>query len=130
MKKLSPALLGTMLCVTASWAEPAAVTGTLHMDAKNPKSSWVKGTGWTYKGGFLPARLTVKQGQKVTINLESVGGTHCLNIPAFNVHSKKVGPGENTSVTFVPDKVGEFDFQCECEGPNHEQMTGKLSVTK
>ncbi len=88
-----------------------------------------EGEGWTYKGGYPPSRLDVKQGETVTIRLESVGGTHCFNVPELNVHSKKVVAGQSAAITFVPSKVGEFDFRCECEGPNHEFMSGKIVVS-
>ncbi len=77
---------------------------------------------------FEPSTITVKKGDTVKINLNSIDVDHGIGITEFNVNLK-VGKGETKSVEFVADKAGTFTMFCNvfC-GADHKDMKGTLLV--
>ncbi len=78
---------------------------------------------------FTPSEITVKQGQTVTINFTSEdGGPHDLVIDEFDVATEQVASGETSSVTFVADQAGEFEYYCSVGNHREMGMVGTLVV--
>ena len=77
---------------------------------------------------YSPARITVKKGSSVSLELTSEDRKHGFNLPDFKVRAD-VKPGSVTRVSFAPDKTGTFTFSCDvfC-GSGHEDMSGTLVV--
>ena len=73
---------------------------------------------WEYR----PNLIRLKKGEQVTFDLDNWDFDHGLEIPALGVKGM-------SQITFVPDKVGEFDFYCPtfC-GAGHGNMEGKIIV--
>ncbi len=71
---------------------------------------------------FTPGEITVKKGQPVTLVLKSQDVGHGLRIRELGV-DMKVKAGESATVTFTPDKVGDFIGHCSvfC-GSGHGSM--------
>ena len=84
----------------------------------------VKGTKFAYD----KKELTVTEGDMVTINFESADGFHDWVIDEFNAATKQVDVGVPTSVTFVADKVGVFEYYCSVGNHRAMGMVGKLTV--
>ncbi|HEY6864582.1 MAG TPA: cupredoxin domain-containing protein [Burkholderiales bacterium] len=78
---------------------------------------------------YLPAEVTLKKGEPVTIELTSGDVVMGFNAPDFGVRADII-PGQVSRVSFTPDKAGTFVFLCDifC-GDGHEGMAGKLHVT-
>ncbi|HLC99401.1 MAG TPA: cupredoxin domain-containing protein [Patescibacteria group bacterium] len=77
---------------------------------------------------FTPSTITVKKGEKVTLNIQSLDVAHGFQLPDFDVNATLTA-GKTTSVTFTPDKVGAYSFSCSVQcGKGHADMTGKLVV--
>ncbi|MBI2758931.1 MAG: cupredoxin domain-containing protein [Chloroflexi bacterium] len=77
------------------------------------------------KGGYTPDVIVVEKGKPVRLNFvrsESASCSELLLIPDFN-KSAKLPEGETVPVEFMPDKVGEFEFQCQMG-----MLRGKLIV--
>lgn len=77
---------------------------------------------------FSVEEIHVKKGETVIINFESKQGFHDWVIDEFNAATDRVLVGKKTSVTFVADKVGEFEFYCSVIGHKAKGMVGKLIV--
>jgi len=77
---------------------------------------------------FIPATITVSQGDKVRLKITSIDVAHGLALPDFDV-SAYLAPGKTTTVEFEADKKGTFSFFCNviC-GRGHNQMRGVLIV--
>lgn len=77
---------------------------------------------------FEPSTITVKKGDTVRINLNSVDVDHGIGIKEFNVNLK-VDAGKTESVEFIADKAGTFTMFCNvfC-GADHKNMKGTLVV--
>jgi cytochrome c oxidase subunit II len=72
--------------------------------------------------------MVVPVGRPVKLNITSEDVIHSLFIPAFRVKSDAV-KGMKTYAWFLPDKIGEYFFQCaEFCGSGHADMTGVLRV--
>lgn len=66
-------------------------------------------------------QIKVKKGDTVTINFRSKNGFHDWVIDEFDVATERVTEKDGiTSVTFVADKVGTFQYYCSVM--NHRQM--------
>lgn len=70
----------------------------------------------------------MRHGQPVTLVLTSEDRIHGLKIPDLGLRAEIV-PGQETRVTFTPEKPGSFAFFCDvfC-GDGHEEMDGILIV--
>ena len=77
---------------------------------------------------FEPGTITVKEGQKVKLNIKSVDVTHGFALPDFGV-SQRLEPGKEVTVEFTADKKGTFTFFCNVAcGSGHSGMKGTLVV--
>ncbi len=77
---------------------------------------------------FEPATITVSQGDRVRMEVQSVDVTHGINIPDFGVN-ENLKAGERVVIEFDADKKGTFPFTCSvfC-GAFHGDMSGKIVV--
>ena len=77
---------------------------------------------------FEPSTITVKEGDKVKLNIKSIEGTHGFAISEFGIN-ENLRPGETVTVEFIADKKGEYIFFCSVYcGEGHSGMRGKLIV--
>ncbi len=81
-------------------------------------------TDWS----FSPSSVTLKKGEKVTIRLKDVDGTHSLGIPDLGINVA-INPGETKDIEIPTDKTGAFTFRCliPC-GPGHRDMVGTIVI--
>jgi plastocyanin domain-containing protein len=67
------------------------------------------------KGGYTPDVIIVERGKPVRLNFmraESASCSEMVLFPDFN-KSAKLPEGETVPVELMPDKAGEFGFQCQ-----------------
>ena len=77
---------------------------------------------------FTPNEVRVKQGQKVQINFTNEQGTHDWVLDEFNVRTPVIQAGQKSSVTFVADKKGTFEYYCSVGSHRANGMKGNLIV--
>jgi len=77
---------------------------------------------------FDPSVITVKKGEHVRLIITATDHDHGFKVSAFNV-DQLLKKGKPTTIEFVADKAGEFQFNCShfC-GIGHHRMKGKLVV--
>lgn len=77
---------------------------------------------------YKPDVITVKQGQKVRLVLNSVDMMHNFNIDELGVKIPITQSGNTSQVEFTAETVGTFEYYCSVG--NHRQMgqVGKLIV--
>jgi len=78
--------------------------------------------------GYSVKEIRVKKGQKVTINFNSTEGLHDWVVDEFDAATEKINTGGSTSVTFVVDKEGTFEYYCSVGQHRSSGMVGKLMV--
>ena len=102
----------------------SAAGGTARLAADTPTEIRIAAK----KFEFHPNKVTIKQGLPVTLVLTSEDRIHGLKLPDLGLRSEIV-PGQETRLTFTPDKLGSFTFFCDvfC-GDGHEEMDGTLTV--
>jgi cytochrome c oxidase subunit II len=78
---------------------------------------------------YSPAKVTLKKGEPVILELTSEDRLHGFHIKELGVRAD-VLPGQPVRVRIVPDKVGTFPFTCDlfC-GSGHGDMSGMITVT-
>lgn len=77
---------------------------------------------------FVPDTITVNQGDRVELHIESVDVTHGFALPEFGIN-ERLNPGRDVHVNFVADKKGTFSFYCSVPcGSGHGRMSGQLIV--
>jgi len=67
------------------------------------------------KGGYTPDVILVEKGKPVRLNFvraESASCSEMVLFPDFN-KSAQLPEGETVPIEFMPDKAGEFEFQCQ-----------------
>lgn len=79
---------------------------------------------------FSMDTIQVKKGDTVTINFTSEEGFHNWAIDEFDAATERVNTGETSSVTFVADTVGEFEYYCAVNQHRQLGMVGTLVVTE
>lgn len=77
---------------------------------------------------FSQTELRVKKGDTVTVNFESTDALHDWVVDTFDARTKQVKPGTKTSVTFVADKTGTFEYYCSVGSHRANGMVGTLMV--
>jgi cytochrome c oxidase subunit 2 len=77
---------------------------------------------------FQPAKIALKKGQTVILELSSTDKLHGFSLPDFGIRAD-VEPGKTVHIRFTPDKTGTFIFRCDifC-GDGHEEMAGEIIV--
>ena len=84
----------------------------------------VKGVNFAYD----VEEIRVKEGDTVTINFESSDGYHDWVVDEFSAATDRVRPGTPTSVTFIANKAGEYEYYCSVGSHRAQGMVGKLIV--
>lgn len=103
----------------------ASATGSLSPTASAAKAITVTGTEYA----FTPATITVKSGQPVTVTFKNNGTyPHNFTIAELGVHSETIQPGQQTTVTFTPTKVGSYTYECTVPGHADRGMKGTVTV--
>lgn len=73
-------------------------------------------------------QIKVKKGDTVTINFKSIDGFHDWVLDEFDAASKRVNEGGSTSVTFIADESGTFQYYCSVMNHRAQGMVGYLVV--
>jgi len=118
---LSLTLLFTLLACTATRDPiPASID-----PAKVPQQK-VEMTAKKFE--FTPAEVHVKQGTLVTLEIQSIEGTHGIAIGLFGI-DETLPQGEKKTIRFYAAEKGEIAFACShfC-GMGHFSMKGKFIV--
>ena len=95
-------------------------------DQGTVKEFTVLGTNYT----FNPATITVKKGDTVKITFKDDDGFHDLKIDGYNVATQRVNTGGESSVQFVADKTGSFEYYCSVDSHREKGMKGTFVVTE
>lgn len=77
---------------------------------------------------FSQSEIRVNEGDTVTINFTSTGGLHDWVVDEFSAATGRVGTGGNTSVTFVADSAGSYEYYCSVGSHRAQGMVGTLIV--
>lgn len=88
---------------------------------------------FTLEGGsfyFKPNVISVKKGDKVKVVINAVSMMHDFVIDELGVKANVVKSGGSTSVEFVADQVGSFEFYCSVGQHRTNGMVGTLTVTE
>lgn len=77
---------------------------------------------------FSMKEIRVRKGDFVRINFTSTDGFHDWVVSEFNAKTAQVPTGSSSSVDFVVDKAGTFEFYCSVGTHRSMGMVGKLIV--
>lgn len=90
-----------------------------------PKRVTVEGTEWSLD----PAEITVRRGRQLEVTYANVGSVaHNLAFGDFDVKTETIQPGNTDTVSFTPDRTGEFPYWCDVSGHREAGMEGTLIV--
>jgi nitrite reductase (NO-forming) len=77
---------------------------------------------------FDKEEIRVKEGQTVKVVFTSASGFHDWVVDEFSARTAQVMTGNSSSVTFVADKKGTFEYYCSVGAHRANGMYGKLIV--
>jgi plastocyanin len=106
-------------------------SGDLNQDSAKGETKTFKITGENFKfkiNGADNPDMIVNYGDKVIIEFSSVGGFHDWVVNEFNAKTKRVNNGETTTIEFIADKKGTFEYYCSVGTHRQMGMKGKLIV--
>ena len=72
--------------------------------------------------------MRVKLGDSVRVEFSSTEGFHDWKVDEFQAATEKVRVGNTTTVEFVADKAGTFEYYCSVGSHRQMGMKGKLVV--
>lgn len=74
------------------------------------------------------SKTSYKVGETITFSIKGEEGMHGFAIDGTDI-DQKVTPGETSTVTWTPDKAGEFTIKCSIAcGSGHADMTQVINV--
>jgi len=136
MRLLATVWRGVVVIVILAVVLPAAVApvvagdppaiGDPPVDAVPVKKIKMYAENWKW----TPDVIRVDKGTKLEIRVESFDAPHSFELKAFGL-KVRLPEGETTTIEFVADKAGEFDWRCgrPC-GNGCPKMRGKLIVAE
>src|SRR3989338_4143255 len=77
---------------------------------------------------FTPAEIKVKKGDTVKITFTSESCFHDWTIDEFSAQTERVNTGGTTSVEFIADRIGTFEYYCSVGSHRQMGMVGNLIV--
>ncbi len=77
---------------------------------------------------YSPSTITVKRGETVKITVQNTNGTHDLVIDEYDVDTSLLNAGGQTTVTFIADRAGTFEYYCSVGNHRAMGMRGNLIV--
>jgi len=77
---------------------------------------------------FVPNKITVNKGDKVTFNVTNAGGVHDLVIDELGVKTPIAKTATTETYTFTASKTGSFVYYCSVPGHRKKGMWGTLTV--
>lgn len=111
---------------------PQTVTGNVVSEGTSPGMKTFMITGdhlRFYIDGVENPEIIVNQGDRVKVVFQSTDGFHDFVIDEFNAATEKVGFGDGeTSVEFVADKKGNFEYYCSVGKHRENGMFGNFIV--
>lgn len=108
-------------------SSPSQQNVTIHMVVSVPQFKNKK-----MIGNWIPRRITVYQGQKITLIIRTLDVNHIFDFPAYHIRGPYLNPQKPTVLHFVANKTGMFYFHCgnrECAPLYlHRLMVGQFIV--
>lgn len=77
---------------------------------------------------YSMSEIRVQEGDVVTINFTSTDGFHDWVVDEFNAATARVNTDGSTSVTFVANTKGTFEYYCSVGNHRAQGMVGNLIV--
>lgn len=102
------------------------VEAEAEVNVEAPAPATVNITGKSFE--FSQSEIRVQEGQTVTVNFTSTGGLHDWVVDEFDAATGKVSTDGSTSVTFVADKAGTYEYYCSVGNHRAQGMVGTLIV--
>ena len=77
---------------------------------------------------FTPNIITAKQGERVTLQVTGISGTHGFSVPALGIN-QPIFPGQTVAIPLPTDTAGTFDLACSIQcGSGHNDMKGQIII--
>lgn len=77
---------------------------------------------------FTPNEIRVKAGDTVRVTFKNTVGTHDWTLDEFSAKTPLINAGEESTVEFVADQAGTYEFYCSVPGHREAGMKGTLIV--
>lgn len=77
---------------------------------------------------FSTSEIRVQEGDTITINFTAEEGFHDWVLDEFDAATERVNAGETTSVTFVADAAGTYEYYCSVGNHRAMGMVGTFIV--
>lgn len=82
----------------------------------------------SFNFGYSMDEIRVNEGDTVTITLTNSDGFHDWVVDEFDAATETINEGETTTVTFVADTAGTYEYYCSVGNHRAQGMVGTLVV--
>jgi nitrite reductase (NO-forming) len=109
----------------------SAVTGSTvqELTVEETKTFIINGENFKFTmNGLENPDIRVKEGERVKIEFVNEEGFHDWKIDEFNAATEKISAGATSSVEFVADKKGTFEYYCSVGSHRANGMKGNFIV--
>lgn len=121
----SPGASGTILTNSnVNWSDTPMEEDVADSSDAMVKTFTVEGSNFSFS---LP-EIRVQEGDKVQVTFMNKGGMHDFVLDEFGVRTPIIQTGESTTVNFIADKTGRFEYYCSVATHRQMGMKGILIV--
>ena len=126
------AVIGVLLlagCQTATQTTTQVPSTNINNQGPVTKTFVITGENFKFlTDGKESPELRVKPGDKVKIEFSSTSGFHDWVLDEFNAKTERVNTGQSTSVEFIADKKGTYEYYCSVGEHRAMGMKGNFIV--
>ena len=102
------------------------VDANVDLEVSAPRVIAVAADTWS----FTPSTITAKKGEKVTLRITAVNGTHGFMVPDLGINAA-IAAGQTVSVTLPTDTTGTFGGYCSIPcGQGHKDMRVTVIISE
>jgi len=78
--------------------------------------------------GYSMDEIRVNEGDTVILTLTNSGGFHDWVVDEFAAATNQIAAGDTTTITFVADSAGTYEYYCSVGSHREQGMVGQLIV--
>ena len=102
--------------------------GAMRAEPRQPQEVTIEMTARRF--AFVPDRIEVVEGDRITLTVRSADGTHGIAIRQLKVKKNIPRGGQVVTLAFTAPAPGTYDIECsEYCGRGHDDMAATLVVT-
>lgn len=123
-------LLGLLVALVPLFASGEGEEEAVVIDVTDDTSEVKEITVTSQDLNFVQQEIRVNRGDVIRLTYENGGGTHNWALDEFDAATEVISGGESTTIEFVADTAGTFEFYCDVGNHRALGMVGSFVVVE